>query len=106
MLLFNLFIDNTPPKYLNINGLIEKGENDKYYEDYLNSIIDILSVTMRYIRLIEKEVSNEDLEHNLKVINASYKRLKSLKVPKKYKDIQERTLKDIEDFLSDYNNIN
>lgn len=104
VLLFNLFIDKTPPRYLNINEWLEKGENDRYYEEYLNNILNILNITIKYIQYIEKGQYEEELEHNIKVVEASYNRLRRLKVPPKYENIQKNILKDIEEFILHFNN--
>lgn len=105
VLLFNLFFDENPPKVLNINDWFNNAEADKYYEEYMDNVIAILNITMKSIKFIErKDYSKykEEYEHNLKVVRVSYERLKRVKVPTKYKKAQENILRDIENFVQDY----
>jgi hypothetical protein len=106
VLLFNLFFDENPPKVLNINDWFNNAEADKYYEEYMDNVITILNITMKSIKFIERKDYNdkykEEYEHNLKVVRVSYERLKRVKVPAKYKNTQENILRDIENFIQDY----
>lgn len=106
VLLFNLFFDETPPKVLNINNWLNSQEADIYYEEYMSNILTILDITMKSIKVIERKDGNcvyeEECKHNLEVVRVSYERLKRVKVPKKYKQSQEGILRDIENFIQDY----
>lgn len=106
VVIFNLFFDENPPKLLNINGFLNKKEEDSNYEEYMDNVISMLNITMKSIKFIEKMEYNikyeEEYKNNFKLVKSSYNRLKKVKTPNKYRKTQESILRDIETFIENY----
>lgn len=107
-LLFNMFVDNNPPRYARILDMIAK---DTDYEecgaDYLEEVTVLLNRTLHSISVIKKINENENggKEKIVYVINeiiSNKKMIESLEVPLKYEEKQEEILNNLNDFISLY----